>query len=206
MYLTRFMCWFCVVARVLKILLWEICYSAWHSAGWRVGRKWAGKGGFQPAFSWEKKKKLPVWLLIAPASRCGSLRLTNGSFHTTQAEKARALPPFSSAASLALLMTCTRHPWQFLQTHMRTQPARGRNIVDNISQWIVSKREWGLALGYGHLTHKKTEKKKSSLRRLYYFVIFGVLLLGHSSARGCLMLKDWKSPMVTSPMTKMSWP
>lgn len=65
----------------------------------------------------------------------------------TQAEKARALPPFSSAASLrARLMTCARRPWPFLQMH--SQAARSTHITDIISQGMVSKRgagpEWPL--------------------------------------------------------------
>ena len=41
-----------------------------------------------------------------------------------------------------------------------SQAARSRNTVDSISQWIVSKREWGLILGYAHLTNAtKTQRK-----------------------------------------------
>lgn len=38
-------------------------------------------------------------LLIAAARLCGSLRLTNGSFHTTQAEKRSAASVFISGLS-----------------------------------------------------------------------------------------------------------
>lgn len=66
------------------------------SSGW--GGNEQRKGDFvglaSNLFSWKKK-----CLLIAAARLCGSLRLTNGSFHTTQGEKRSTASVFISGLS-----------------------------------------------------------------------------------------------------------
>lgn len=54
-------------------------------------------------------------------------------------------------------------PTAYIDALEESQAARSRNTVDNISQWIVSKREQCLSLGYGHLTNAAKILRKCRL-------------------------------------------
>lgn len=102
---------------------------------------WLDTEHLKPAFSW--KKRPSVRLLIAPAGRCVSLRLTNGSFHSTQAEKQELAHRFHQQASPADDVRKTPLT-AFTDAHKDSQAARSRDCVDHVSQ-IVSKRVRGLS-------------------------------------------------------------
>lgn len=71
------------------------------------------------------------------ARRCGSLRLTNGSFHTTQAEKAMNVAIVFIRGLFGSADDVRETPLTaFTDAVEGSQATRGSNIVDNISQWM----------------------------------------------------------------------
>lgn len=64
------------------------------------------------------------------------------------------MPPFSSDSLCGAADDVRKTPLTvFTDALVDSQAARSRNTVDGISQWIVSKREWGLSLGCVRLTN-----------------------------------------------------
>ena len=61
------------------------------------------------------------------------------------------MPSFSSAASPGTVDDVRETPQTVFTDAL--EAARSRNIVDDVSQWIVSKRESGLSLGRERLTN-----------------------------------------------------
>lgn len=94
-----------------------------------------------------------------------------------------------------------------------SQAARSRNIADNISQGIVSKKEWGVSLGYGRLTNAtKTLRKWWLAFLMSYGFTDRMLLLQKKASFNCnkviLFCDRWGSVAVTqfmSPLNECVW-
>lgn len=86
-------------------------------------------------------------LLIAPTRLCSTLRLTNGSFHTTQAETQSIASVFISGLFGAADDVHETPVVVFTDAFEDSQAVGSNNTVDSISQSSVSRNEatdWAL--------------------------------------------------------------